>query len=667
MNGLGHRSTNTQTSRAGAAAKWTLHQQHVPFTSWMRTAQSPQSCCQRGSRTPSSKHASATTSLTPSSCPGPHAAPPLAPHPTPDPTTPSEQLHIPQLVAHAQPQPRPQPPGHGPLEASRRTVLLSAGAVAAAAAAAAGPLVLPSASSAAALSGRPPPEMGFEPRVVEFTLSNGLHFIVLPRRNAPVVACHTYANVGAWNESPGCTGMAHLLEHMAFKGTPRVGSVDFRREAPLLDALDEAFYELRDAKAAVAAGGPGGAGPTRVSTLRARLRSLQEAAAGLAVPNAFGAALQRAGGSGLNATTSHDQTRYFVSLPSNKLELWMALEAERFRAPVFRELYSEKSVIEEERRLRVDNSPMGRYQQEFALASLANNYRRPIIGFEQDFEAIGRREVQAFFDRFYGPANLTIAIVGDADPRDVRRMAERYWGGWQGPPGYQVLPRGTTTATAAAAAGGAAAWARPALESPWGNGEQDPRPEAFLSGSRTFLRAPARSGPAVLLGYYRPPLSSREGVVLDVLADVLAGGRTSRLVSELVLSGKALSASLVSAYPGELHAGLSLVYGVPRDGEGPESVAGLLQQQLAALVEGGVRPDELARVQRAVRAGLLAAAQSNSAMAAALASYHVSTGSWRGLVSELDVVTQLRASELRDVAERVFAPDNCFTGYVLKA
>ncbi|KAG2448913.1 hypothetical protein HYH02_006261 [Chlamydomonas schloesseri] len=518
------------------------------------------------------------------------------------------------------------------------------------------PLVLTSPASAAAVSGRPDPELGFERRVSEFSLPNGLHFIVLPRRNAPVVSCHTYANVGAWNEAAGSTGMAHLLEHMAFKGTPRVGSVDFTREAPLLDALDEAFYELRDAKAAVAAGGPGSAGPTRVATLRSRLKSLQDQAAALTVPNAFGAALQRAGGVGLNATTSHDQTRYFVSLPSNKLELWMALEAERFRAPVFRELYSEKAVIEEERRLRVDNTPMGRYQQQYALAALGNNYRRPVIGFEEDFDAIGRREVQAFFDRYYGPANLTIAVVGDVEPREVHKLAERYWGDWQGPAGYTVLPRGRPLApTAAAAAAAAAAF-----------GEADPRPESFLSGGRTSMRAAARSGPAVLLGFYRPPITSREGVVLEVAADVLTGGRTSRLVSSLVLSGRALGASVVSGYPGERRPGLALVYGIPKEGDSPERVAGLLQEQLAALAEGGVAAAELGRVVRNSRAGLLGAAQSNSAMAAALASYHVSTGSWRGLVQELEVVSELQPAEVAEVAGRVFAPGNCFTGYVLK-
>lgn len=502
--------------------------------------------------------------------------------------------------------------------------------------------------------------------MTEFTLSNGLHFIVLPRGNAPVVSCHTYANVGAWNEAPGATGLAHLLEHMAFKGTPHVGTSDFRAEAPLLDALDEAFYELQEAKRG------GGDGSTRVSSLRARLRRLQDEAEAFAVPNEYGALLQREGAVGLNATTSHDQTRYFVSLPSNKLELWMALEAERFRAPVFRQLYSEKAVIEEERRLRVDNAPLGRYQQEYALRSLANNYRRPVIGFEEDFDALGRREVQAFFDRYYGPANLTIAIVGDADPRVVQRLAERYWGDWEGPAGYTVLPRtgaggGVSGAGAGGGAGGGGGLQRAAALV---RADEDPRPEAVLSGSAgdAVLRAPARSGPAAMLGYYRPPLTSYEGVVLEVLSDVLAGSRTARLVSDLVLTGQLLSASVLVGYPGERYPGMALVYGVPRDGDTPEAAAALLQGQLAALCDGGVTVSELSRVQRATRAGLLASAQSNSAMASALASYHVLTGSWRGLLDELEIVTSLTPDDLRGVAQRVFgAPNNCFTGYVLKA
>ncbi|MEW5315252.1 MAG: hypothetical protein WDW38_006696 [Sanguina aurantia] len=196
-------------------------------------------------------------------------------------------------------------------------------------------------------------QLGLESRVSEFTLPNGLHFIVLPRHTAPVVAVHTYADVGAFDEVDGQTGLAHLLEHMAFKGTPRIGTKDFSREAPLLDACDEAFYTLQAAKA-------NQDGFAAIARLSESFERVQNTAEELVVPNAFGSMLQRQGAVGLNATTSHDATRYFTSLPVNKLPLWFAMEGERFQAPVFRSLYKEKRVVDEERRLRVDNSPGGR-------------------------------------------------------------------------------------------------------------------------------------------------------------------------------------------------------------------------------------------------------------------------------------------------------------------
>ncbi|GFR44625.1 hypothetical protein Agub_g5913, partial [Astrephomene gubernaculifera] len=163
-------------------------------------------------------------------------------------------------------------------------------------------------------------------------------------------------------------------------------------------------------------------------------------------------------------------------------------------------------------------------------------------------------------------------------------------------------------------------------------------------------------------------LTSRSGVLLGVVGELLAGGRTSRLVSELVLSGRALSATVVTDYPGERHPGLALVYGIPKDGDRPEDVAALLRSQLSALlVEGGVREAELARVRRAARAALLGAAQSNTSMAATLATYHVNNGSWRGLLEELELVSGVRPAEVQQLAARVFAPDNCFTGYVTRA
>eukprot|EP00897_Mesotaenium_endlicherianum_P006600 jgi/Mesen1/5969/ME000301S05092 len=173
-------------------------------------------------------------------------------------------------------------------------------------------------------------------RVSSFRLANGMRWVVLERHVAPIVACHTFADVGAADEEDGVTGVAHLLEHLAFKGTAQVGTTDAAREASILDSLDEVFYEVRDARES---------GNTRaVASLSERFAELQRAAAELAVPNQYGSLLARQGGVGLNAQTSQDSTEYFVSLPANKLELWMALESARFIAPVFRELYSEKEV-----------------------------------------------------------------------------------------------------------------------------------------------------------------------------------------------------------------------------------------------------------------------------------------------------------------------------------
>ncbi|KAK3243945.1 mitochondrial thiamine pyrophosphate transporter [Cymbomonas tetramitiformis] len=194
-------------------------------------------------------------------------------------------------------------------------------------------------------------------RVSEFTLPNGLHFIVLKRDVAPIVSCHTYADVGAADEPDGATGLAHLLEHMAFKGTQQIGAVDYSKEVAFLNAEDEEFYAAREALAL---------GNMRAADGHfAQLSKIQAEAAELQVPNAFGALYRRQGGVGLNASTNQDATNYYISLPSNKLELWMAMESERWRAPVFRQLYSEK----EERKLVVDNAPLGRFSVRFSAAS----------------------------------------------------------------------------------------------------------------------------------------------------------------------------------------------------------------------------------------------------------------------------------------------------------
>lgn len=463
-------------------------------------------------------------------------------------------------------------------------------------------------------------------RVSTFTLSNGMRFLVSERKAVPTVSMHTYADVGAFDETDGATGLAHLLEHLAFKGTPRIGTTDFKKESSLLDAMDDVFYSMLEAGSGSAA-----------AALERRLEALSAQAAALSVPNAYGALLSREGAVGLNAATTHDSTKYYCSLPANKLELWFALEAERFQAPVFREVYSEKKVVLEERRARVDNSPLGPFQEEFAARALGNNYRRPVIGYERDIQRLGRREVAQFFAEHYGPASLTVSISGDVNPGEVCRLAERYFGGWGslGTPGEGC------------------------------NGGANEEALAVPAGTDREVRTRSRAGPAVLRAYYRPCIRDLEATAaMDMVSDALTGSRSARLYRNLVLGGAALSTTSFATFPAEKHPSLFAVYGIPAPGRSAAELDAALQGEVAAIVEDGPTASELRRYQKAARAGLLGVLQSNEGLAAALGSYQVLAGDWRDIAADLERAEALTPRSVAAAAAPYLRPDNSFVGYV---
>jgi len=529
-------------------------------------------------------------------------------------------------------------------DCSRRALLVGstlsvASAAAAAARAAPPPPPAPAVDAASALL---PYAEALTKKVVEFTLPNGLTFVVLERRGAtgaPVVSVCTHADVGAFDEADGQTGMAHLLEHMAFKGTGAVGrapGVSAATEAALMDAEDAAFYALRDLRGA-------GAGKAAIAAANARLAAAVEAAGAAALPNAWGSAIQAAGGRGLNAATSHDSTRYFVSLPSNALELWFALEAARFRAPVFRGLYAEKRVVAEERRARVEAAPLGLFQQRFARAALGNEYGRPVIGYPADVEAVGRAELGAFFRDHYGPRNLAIAVVGDASPARVRALAERYFGGWEdqssgpgGPTTPTTSPPSTTLLTA-----------RP----------PDPVPR---------VTAADRAGPLVLQAYYRPGDGDPAFTAsIEAACAILHGTRSARLYTSLIMPGVALAAQAVPAFPGDKHPCATLLAATPGAGVDPDICSDALAREVLRLAADGPTPAEMDRVHRAGLVSLYSSVRSNAGLAGALAGAAAAKGTWRALLDEVAAADGLGRGDVEDAAGRVFATDgNCTTGVV---
>ncbi len=461
-------------------------------------------------------------------------------------------------------------------------------------------------------------------RVTEFRLENGLKFIVLERHQAPIVSFLTYANVGGANEPDGKTGVAHFLEHLAFKGTTRIGTTNYPAEKVLLDRLDQLSAQIQIAQKA--------GKTTEVSRLQAEFDRTEVEASRYVKQNEMGRIVQQSGGVGLNANTSTDATRYFYSFPANKLELWMSLESERFLEPVFREFYKEKAVILEERRLRTDNSPIGRMIEAFLdTAYKVHPYRRPVIGYDRDIRALTRQDVQTFFDTHYTPENVTIAVVGDVNPTEVKRLAQIYFGRYQPKP---AVPSVTLT--------------------------EPPQTET----REVTLRFPSQ--PWYLEGYHRPALNHPDHAIYEIIASILSDGRTSRLYTSLVERQRlALTAQGLNGFPGDKYPNLVLFYAMTAPGHSVEEVATALRAEIDRLKTEPVSTEELDRVKTQARADLLRSLDSNQGMAQLLLEYEVKTGSWRNLFRQLERLSSITAQDVQRVAQATFTPQNRTIGKLL--
>ena len=461
-------------------------------------------------------------------------------------------------------------------------------------------------------------------QLTEFRLENGMKFIVLERHQAPVVSFLTYTDVGGVNEPKGKTGVAHFLEHLAFKGTKNIGTRNYEAEKPLLERLDELAQQIQAATAAK--------NNAEVVRLKAEFERVEAEAALLVKQNELGQIVEQSGGVGLNANTSVEATRYFYSFPANKLELWMSLESERFLEPVFREFYKEKNVILEERRLRVENSPIGQTIEKFLdTAFKVHPYQRPVIGYEQDIRNLTREDVQKFFDAYYVPRNLTIAIVGDVNPTQVKQLAEVYFGRFKAKPAPADLK------------------------------VMEPQQQETRE---VTLRLPSQ--PWYLEGYHSPSIKHPDYVVYEIIGSLLSDGRTSRLYKSLVEQQRlALSAQGSVGFPGNKFPNLMLFYALTAPGHSPEEVGVALRQEIEALKSKPVSDIELERVKTQARAGLLRSLDSNMGMAQLLLEYEVKTGSWQNLFKELEAIARVTPKDVQRVAKAAFTAENRTVGRLL--
>jgi predicted Zn-dependent peptidase len=464
----------------------------------------------------------------------------------------------------------------------------------------------------------------FEKRITEFTLANGMHFIVLERHQAPVVSFHTYVNAGAVDDPEGKTGLAHMFEHMAFKGTESIGTKNWPEEKKAMAAIEEVYDRLEQERRE----GPH-ADAKKIETLEAEVKEVVEKADSYVVPNLYPTIIEENGGVGLNAFTAHDSTEYFYNLPANRIELWFLLESQRFLRPVFREFYKERDVVAEERRMRVESSPQGQLQEALTAAAFeAHPYRRPGAGWASDIQSLRVHDAEQFYKTYYVPSNITMAIVGDVDPKQARVFAEKYFGRLPGGP----LPPLVHTV------------------------------EPVQDGPRTVqVESPAQ--PFEIIAYKRPDQYDKDDPVFDVISSILSGGRTGILYKEMVRDKQiALAAGAEADTPGSKYPCLFLFYAFPSLGHTIPENDKLLGELIERFKNEKVDAEALARVKTKTRASLVRRLDSNSDLAQLLTDYYVAYGDWRKLFTSIDDINKVTAEDVQRVSRKYFINNGRTTG-----
>ena len=465
----------------------------------------------------------------------------------------------------------------------------------------------------------------YEKRTTVKKLDNGLTVIIMERHEAPVFSYATIVNAGSAQEVPGITGLAHMFEHMAFKGSEHVGTTNYPAEKIALQKVEDAYAAYdRERRRTV------GHDDAKVKELEKAWRDAIAAADKYVVPNEFSKIVDRAGGTGMNAFTAADETAYFFSMPSNRLELWSYLESERFLDPVFREFYKERDVVYEERRMRYESSPIGRLLLQFVSTSfMAHPYGTPGIGWPSDLQSFSATDAKAFFKKYYVPSNMVISIVGDVDPKTAMPIVEKYFGRIPKSPAPDPLRT---------------------IEPPQ------------LAERTVVLRETAQ--PLYLEGYHRPAVTDPDNAVYDAIEMLMSAGRTSRLYRSLVRDQKiAAQAFGFNGFPGEKYPNLFVFGAVPTPGHTATDMVAPIHAEIEKLRTQDVPADELQSVKTRVKAGLLRQLDSNSGLALQLATYQTLFGDWRELFRQVDRIDRVTAADVRRVANKTFDASNRTAGY----
>ncbi len=521
-------------------------------------------------------------------------------------------------------------------------------------------------------------------KVTEFTLDNGMKFVVVRRDVSPTFFGVIGFRVGSINEREGITGISHLLEHMMFKGTKTVGTTDYRQEKKYIEKINDIAVEIIDLKPEIGAWrleifdrfahdlmatlpdeekqAVGSDKIAELSALTEMLASTDEVPAEAAryptlmeesgtdyfgeyrrlkglelelakaqkehkrfvVKDEFWDTYKQNGGRMLNAFTANDLTAYIVALPSNRLELWMMLESDRMANAVFREFYSERSVVMEERRLG-ENDPDSELWDTLAAAAFqASPYGRPVVGWMGDLEMMTREKLEAYHKQYYAPNNATAMLIGDLDPAEVEKLARRYFG---------RIPA------------------------------QEPPPEVFpvepeQKGERR-VTLEFDANPQVVIGYHVPVPPHPDAYAVQVLVSLLGQGRMSRLYKkiyeELELTSRAPE---VGTEPGMKLPNLLYIWAEPRHPHTTDEVEQAVYEEIERVKREPPTEKELERIRNGIDARMVRSLGSNYGIAFQLGFSELIRGDWRTYLTDMERLKAVTPEQVSEAARKYLKPSN---------
>lgn len=465
----------------------------------------------------------------------------------------------------------------------------------------------------------------FEKRITVKTLDNGLTILVCERPEAPVFSFFTHVDVGSDREVPGITGLAHMFEHMAFKGTDKIGTTNYSEEKVALEKVEQAYHAYDQERRKEV-----GQDAKKVAELEKAWKDAMVAAQKYVVENQFGQIVEQNGGTGLNAFTSHETTGYHFSFPSNQVELWAYLESGRFLHPVLREFYKERDVVHEERRLS-ESQPFGRlFEQFLATAYVAHPYGQPVLGWPSDLETFSITDAENFYSKYYVPANMVVTLVGDVKASEVLPIVEKYFG---------RLP------------------ARPKPE-PLRTVEPPQSAERMVILRET-------SQPIFIEGYHKPGARDKDDAVYDAVQDLMSNGRTSRLYRSLVRDKKiAASSGGFNGFPGGKYPNLFVFFAVSTPGHTPQEIRDAIHAEIERVRNEDITDDELKMIKTRAKAGLLRRLGNNQGLAFQLGSAQSLYGDWRELFRHVDEIEKVSKADIRRVANTTFVDSNRTVGTI---